>query len=133
MAAREGQPAQIPGGEAERLKLALGDVDKPELAGARVQEPELAVKHTQQMRHAEALAYDLAALDVDHHATVLPVVAPAVEGVALRDAGHVARAAILHREPVQVAAILGRQPADEWRVPDGLETVREGHRCQAVE
>ena len=61
------------------------------------------------------------------------MLAPAVGHVAAPDERDVGRAAVAHGKAVQVAAVLGRQPRDEARMPDRRKTVRGARPRQAGE
>ena len=104
----------------ERLLL---EIDPAKVTSAGIEHPQLAVVPTRRVRHRQSFADDLVGLHVDHHATVLAAIPPAVDAVALAHRGHVLGLAIDHRQAVQVAPVLRRQLADERRLPDRLETV----------
>ena len=83
------------------------------------------------MRHGEAIGDDLVAGDVDHHAAIHAVVAPAILDVGARDRGRVDGPPVGHRHAVEVAAILGRERRDEGRLPDRAEIARVADRGDA--
>ena len=70
---------------------------------------------------------------VDHQPAVGPLVAPAVGHVGGRHRRDVARPAVLHRHPVEVAAVLGRETRDEGRTPERPEARAVAHRGDAGE
>jgi hypothetical protein len=129
----EREAAQVAGAEGERHEAAGVEVDMAELAGAGIEQPQPVPVPARRVRHRQAGGDDLAAGDVDDDATVGAMVAPAVDDVGLADRGDVRRSAVLHRQSVEVAAILGREPAEERRAPERLEAVRLGERRQAAE
>ena len=61
------------------------------------------------------------------------MVAPVVDHVALGDRGQVGRAAVLHGQPVQVAAVLRRELGDEGRPIERHEAVAVADRGEAAE
>lgn len=73
------------------------------------------------MGHRQALGDHFVGGDVDHHAAVAPLVAPAVDDIGGRHRGDVARHTVLHRQTVEVAAVLRRKARDERRPPHRLE------------
>ncbi len=85
------------------------------------------------MRHRQAAQHRLAGGDVDEHAAVGAAVAPAVGHVGIGDQRDVAWPLALERQPVEVAAVLGRELADERRPPQRLEAVTVAHRGDARE
>src|SRR5207342_3031531 len=125
------QAAQEAGEERKRDEFLRREINPAQMAGAGVEHPELAVRPSRGMRHRQPFAHDLVGLDVDDHAAVVPSVAPAVDCIALADRGDVLRLSLDHRQPIEVAAIFGRQLADELRLPDRLEAVRLAQFCQA--
>ena len=84
------------------------------------------------MRHGEAADDDLAGLHVDHDAAVEAPVAPAVDGVGLAHRGDVAGHAVLHGQPVQMAAVLLDDLGDEGRLPQRREAVARRGGGEAV-
>src|SRR5262249_52457216 len=84
------------------------------------------------MRHREAARHDLAGCHVDHDAAMVPPGAPAGGNVRTAHRGEEGRAAAIHGEAVEVAAILRHQRGHELRLPyrakarglaDGRETI----------
>ena len=61
------------------------------------------------------------------------MVAPAVDNVALGHRGQIGRPAVLHGQPVQVAAVLGGQLGDERRPIERHEAVAVADRGEAAE
>ena len=88
--------------------------------------------HARRVRHRQALADDGVAGDVDDDAAIGTAVAPAVDGIRARYRGDVARLAVFHRQPVEMAAILVDQRRDEGRLPHQFETVARRHRGETV-
>lgn len=91
--------------------------------------------HTRRMRHRQAFADNLVGAHVDDNTATVATIAPAVDSVRAADGGHISRFAIVHRQAVQVAAILGNQGADEGWSPnfpkavpwvDGRQTIIAG-------
>ncbi len=71
------------------------------------------------MRHREAAGDQLLPGDVDDAAVADARLAPGARRIGLCGDRDEARAAVLHCHPVEVAAVLGPQRADEARLPDG--------------
>lgn len=85
------------------------------------------------MRHRQPFEHGVPRRDVDQHAAVAAPVPPAAGHVGRRYAGHVGGLAVLHGQPVQVAAVLGHDVVDELRLPHRQEGVLGVQRGQAVE
>src|SRR5215471_9950780 len=85
------------------------------------------------MRHGKASAHDFAALDVDNDAAIFTVVAPALEDIALRNAGDIFRLPIRHGDAVQMTPVFGGEPADEGRLPKCPEAVSLRKSGEAIE
>src|SRR5215831_11485324 len=85
------------------------------------------------MRHRKTLANDFASVDVDDNSAIGPMVAPPVKGVASGNTRHILRPAVADGDAVQMAAILSRQAADEWRLPNRAKTVGLRNTGDAIE
>src|SRR6266550_7592252 len=85
------------------------------------------------MRHGETRTHGLAAVDVDHNAAVLAVIAPAVKDVALRDASCVSGSALHKGDAIEMTAVFGGQAADEGGLPERPEAVSVRHRGETIE
>ncbi len=131
--AGERQAAQIAGTEGRRLEPSRPAIDGAEMAGPRFQQPQPAVVHPRRVRHRQAVGEDFAAGDVDDHAAVVAAIAPAVGDVAAADRGDVAERTVLDGEPVEMAAVLRRQFADERRRPQRAEARPLADRGDAAE
>src|SRR5689334_19579144 len=82
--------------------------------------------------HGKAPRYGLAAGDVDQTATGDFVGPPSLRRIGLGEGGYVFRFAVHHCQAIEVAAILGRQPADKGRPPAGDEAVPVVERAEAA-
>jgi hypothetical protein len=131
LVAEEGEAAQEARAERDRLEAAARAVDEAELAGSGVQQPEPLAGEARRVRHREVAEDDLARGDVDQAAAFVAPLAPAGRDVGAADRGHVRRTALRHGEPVQVAAVLGREARDERRLPERREAVALGQRGEA--
>ena len=85
------------------------------------------------MGHAQPSQDDLAGGHVDHHAAAGLAVAPAADHVRLAQRGDKPRPAAFHRQPVQVASVLGNDVRDEGRLPSWDEAVIATRGGQARE
>lgn len=131
--AEKGQPASEALQEAHRLEAAGAELDVAELAGARLHEPEPALMQPRRVRHRETPGHGRAARDVEDDPAAPAMRAPSLGEVAPGDAGDERGMALAHGDPVQVAAVLGRQPVDEGGAPHWPEAGMLGQRGQAVE
>ena len=77
--------------------------------------------------------HDLVGFHVDQHAAAGLVLPPCPRRIGCSQRGDVARLAVAHRNPVQMAAILRRQCADKPRLPYRDETKIVAHLGQAGE
>ena len=119
----KGEPAQVAGAERHRIEPAGAPVDGAEKPGPRVEQPQPAVVQPGRVRHRQAAGQHLAGGDVDDAAAIVAAVAPAVGDVAAADRGDVARRPVLHRQAVEMAAVLRRQFTDERRFPHRPEAM----------
>jgi hypothetical protein len=85
------------------------------------------------VRHGQPREQRLVGRDVHQHAAVGTPVAPAVRHVGIGDQRDVARRPILERKPIEVAAVLRRQPAEERRPPQRPEARAVAYRRDAGE
>src|SRR6516165_5199608 len=83
------------------------------------------------MGHRKLFGEDLVGGHIDDATSLGPSIAPAGHDIAPAHGRYVSRSAVLHREPVEVTAVLGRQPGNELRLPDRLEAVSAAESCQA--
>ena len=93
------------------------------VAGAGIQHPQAAIMEARAVRHGQPLGDDLARRDIDDRAAFGPPVAPAIDDIAPADRRDIGGAAVGHGHAVQMAAILGSEPADEFGRPIGAEAV----------
>src|SRR5262245_8317822 len=100
--AEEGQTARIARPKGDGLELARGQIDPAEFALAGIQHIELAVMPTRRMRHGEAGANDLAALDIHDNAARDTCVPPAVCHIAPSDRRDISGPAISHCQPIEM-------------------------------
>src|SRR5690349_15718040 len=117
------EAAEKTGAEGAGLEAAGTEFDGAEMTGAGIQHPEAAGMETRAVRHRQPLGDDLAGCDIDDRAALGPPIAPAIDDVAAADGADIGRPAVRHGHAVQVAAVLGSQPADELRPPIGAKAV----------
>ena len=85
------------------------------------------------MGHRQALADDLVVAHIQHHATTIAPVTPAIDGVRPADGRHIGCLVLVHRQTIQVAAVLIDQGRDERGAPDLAEAVARIGCGQTVE
>ena len=127
----ERQPAQEARTERAWREVAACKIDGAEMPGAGIQHPEPVVVPARRMRHREFLGDDRAACNIDHDAALGAPRPPAADHVAAAGGRHPGDFAIPDREAVEMAAILGRQPRDEGRLPEQAEGVHRRQQRQA--
>ena len=131
--ADEAQPAQVAGQKQTGTKRAGLQIGIAEFAGAGIVQPQPAAVPARRMRHRQAAQDDRIGRHIDDAAAVAAMVAPAVDRVALGHRRDEIRLAGAHGEPVEMAAVLGRELADEGRPPDRAEACGVAYRRQAAE
>ncbi len=102
-------------------------------AAAGFEHPQAIVVPARRVRHRQAARDHLVGGHVDEDAAVALVLAPALRLVGLAQRGQVARLAALHRQAVEVAAVLRRVVRDEARPPARHEAGFRIQRAQAGE
>lgn len=127
------QTSQEAGTEGQRLKLPARQIDTPEVAGAGIQQPEFAAIDARGVRHRQAGGDDLVRLHINHDAAVPSPIAPTISHVADADCRDVAGLTVLQGQPIQVAAILRCQLAQEGGPPQWCEAGLVAKRGQAAE
>ena len=128
----ERKPAQEAREKRDRPERLVGRVDPAQFAGAGIQDPEPAIMYPRTVRHRQAFGDDFVAVDIDDDTAIVTPIPPAVDHVRPAHGSDIFGLAIDHREAVEVAAVLGCQPADEVRLPDRPETVRDARFAQAA-
>ena len=84
------------------------------------------------MRHGQVTQQYFVSAHVHQAASFFPAIAPARWHVRAADRSDVARGAIFHRQPIEVAAVFGCQPGDERRSPQGSKAAGLIQGCQAA-
>jgi len=110
-----------------------GDIDRGQTPLAGFQHPQAVLIPARRVRHGQPAQDDLVALNVHEDPAARLVGPPATGGIGLAQSGHVLGPPRRHRQPVQVAAVLRRQRAEERRTPAGIEAVRDIEGAEAPE
>ncbi len=120
----KGQPPRIAGTEAEGLEHPAREVHRAELPPARIEQPQPLAVAPRGVRHGQAREDGLVTLDIEEQPTPGAMLPPAIGHIATPDRRHVAGHAPLQGQPVEMAAILGGEPGDEGRLPEGVKLWR---------
>lgn len=115
------------------LELAGWLVDGSQFLGAGIEQPQLAPVQPRGTRHQQAGADDVVGFDSDHTTTTNPTIPSSISHVAAPNDGYMVRMAILHGQPIRVAAVFGRKSADEGRFPKQIESLRAGNGGDSTE
>ncbi len=110
------------------LALARCRAASAELPPARIEQPELPPVEPRGVGHGEPFENHLVLFDIDDGSAARPMLPPAIGHVASSDHRDVTGHARLHREPVQMAAVLGGELRNERRLPKRDKTMPLAHR-----